>query len=68
MIYLDSSAVVKMIRPEVESRDLVAWLNARDEALEQLLSRAKKVSDTLAQRSGQVNQLITDGNSSAIRR
>jgi phospholipid/cholesterol/gamma-HCH transport system substrate-binding protein len=37
-------------------------LNARDEALEQLLGRAKRVSDTLAQRSGQVNQLITDGN------
>ena len=37
-------------------------LNARDEALEQLLSHAKKVSDTLAQRAGQVNQLITDGN------
>ena len=31
MIYLDSSAVVKMIRPELESRDLVAWLNARNE-------------------------------------
>ena len=31
MIYLDSSAVVKMIRPEIESRDLVAWLNARNE-------------------------------------
>jgi phospholipid/cholesterol/gamma-HCH transport system substrate-binding protein len=37
-------------------------LNARDEALNQLLMHAKKVSDTLAQRSGQVNQLITDGN------
>jgi phospholipid/cholesterol/gamma-HCH transport system substrate-binding protein len=37
-------------------------LNKRDEALEQLLGHAKKVSDTLAQRSGQVNQLITDGN------
>lgn len=37
-------------------------LNKRDEALEQLLARAKKVSDTLAQRAGQVNQLITDGN------
>ena len=32
MIYLDSSAVVKMIRPEAESRDLVAWLNGRNEA------------------------------------
>jgi phospholipid/cholesterol/gamma-HCH transport system substrate-binding protein len=37
-------------------------LNARDEALNQLLAHAKRVSDTLAQRSGQVNQLITDGN------
>jgi phospholipid/cholesterol/gamma-HCH transport system substrate-binding protein len=37
-------------------------LNARDEALEQLLGHAKRVSDTLAQRSGQVNQLITEGN------
>ncbi|MFC7676404.1 MCE family protein [Mycolicibacterium sp. GCM10028919] len=37
-------------------------LNARDEALEQLLGHAKRVSDTLAQRAGQVNQLITDGN------
>lgn len=42
--------------------DLSRSLNARDEALEQLLSHAKKVSDTLAQRAGQVNQLITDGN------
>jgi predicted nucleic acid-binding protein len=31
VIYLDSSAVVKMIRPEVESALLVAWLNARNE-------------------------------------
>jgi phospholipid/cholesterol/gamma-HCH transport system substrate-binding protein len=37
-------------------------LNKRDEALEQLLAHAKRVSDTLAQRAGQVNQLITDGN------
>lgn len=37
-------------------------INKRDEALEQLLVHAKKVSDTLAQRSGQVNQLIVDGN------
>lgn len=37
-------------------------LNKRDEALEQLLTHAKRVSDTLAQRSGQVNQLIIDGN------
>ena len=42
--------------------DLSRSLNKRDEALEQLLAHAKKVSDTLAQRSGQVNQLITDGN------
>jgi phospholipid/cholesterol/gamma-HCH transport system substrate-binding protein len=37
-------------------------LNKRDEALDQLLVHAKRVSDTLAQRAGQVNQLITDGN------
>ena len=37
-------------------------LNKRDEALEQLLAHAKKVTDTLAQRAGQVNQLVTDGN------
>jgi phospholipid/cholesterol/gamma-HCH transport system substrate-binding protein len=37
-------------------------LNKRDEALEQLLGHAKRVSDTLAQRAGQVNQLIIDGN------
>jgi phospholipid/cholesterol/gamma-HCH transport system substrate-binding protein len=37
-------------------------LNKRDEALEQLLAHAKSVSDTLAQRAGQVNQLVTDGN------
>jgi phospholipid/cholesterol/gamma-HCH transport system substrate-binding protein len=37
-------------------------LNARDQALEQLLAHAKKVSDTLAQRAGQVNQLVIDGN------
>jgi phospholipid/cholesterol/gamma-HCH transport system substrate-binding protein len=37
-------------------------LNARDQALEQLLAHAKRVSDTLAQRAGQVNQLIIDGN------
>ena len=37
-------------------------LNKRDEALEELLAHAKRVTDTLAQRAGQVNQLITDGN------
>jgi phospholipid/cholesterol/gamma-HCH transport system substrate-binding protein len=37
-------------------------LNQRDEALQQLLVHAKRVSDTLAQRAGQVNQLVTDGN------
>lgn len=37
-------------------------LNKRDQALEELLLHAKNVSDTLAQRAGQVNQLITDGN------
>ncbi|CAA0079921.1 Uncharacterised protein [Mycolicibacterium vanbaalenii] len=42
--------------------DLSRSLNRRDAALEQLLMHAKRVSDTLAQRSGQVNQLIVDGN------
>ena len=37
-------------------------INKRDEALEQLLVHAKKVSDTLAARAGQVNQLVLDGN------
>ncbi|KKW63370.1 mammalian cell entry protein [Mycolicibacterium elephantis] len=37
-------------------------LNKRDEALGQLLGHAKRVSDTLAERAGQVNQLIVDGN------
>ncbi len=37
-------------------------INKRDEALQQLLVHAKKVSDTLAQRAGQVNQLLIDGN------
>ncbi|ULN34618.1 MCE family protein [Mycolicibacterium smegmatis] len=37
-------------------------INRRDEALGQLLGHAKRVSDLLAQRAGQVNQLITDGN------
>ena len=31
MIYLDSSAVVKLIRPEAESRALAEWLNERGE-------------------------------------
>lgn len=42
--------------------DLSRSLNKRDEALEQLLGHAKRVSDLLAQRAGQVNQLIVDGN------
>lgn len=37
-------------------------LNTRDQALEQLLGHAKKVSDTLAQRADQVNKLVIDGN------
>jgi len=37
-------------------------LNKRDQALEQLLGHAKKVSDTLAQRADQVNKLVIDGN------
>jgi phospholipid/cholesterol/gamma-HCH transport system substrate-binding protein len=37
-------------------------INKRDQALEELLGHAKKVSDTLAQRAGQVNDLVTQGN------
>lgn len=37
-------------------------LNKRDQALDELLIHAKRVSDTLAQRAGQVNQLVTEGN------
>lgn len=42
--------------------NLSRTINKRDEALEGLLTHAKQVSDLLAQRSGQVNQLVTDGN------
>ncbi|MCG5431344.1 MCE family protein [Mycobacterium sp. MYCO198283] len=38
-------------------------LNSRDQALEDLLQHAKSVTSILAQRAGQVNQLIVDGNS-----
>lgn len=37
-------------------------INANDEALGQLLARAKSVTKVLADRAGQVNQLVTDGN------
>jgi len=37
-------------------------LNTRDQALKQLLAHAKSVTDTLARRAGQVNQLVVDGN------
>lgn len=37
-------------------------VNARDDQIQQLLARAKTVSDVLAQRSDQMNQLIIDGN------
>ncbi|OBA70654.1 mammalian cell entry protein [Mycolicibacterium elephantis] len=37
-------------------------INANDAALGQLLTRAKSVSAVLADRAGQVNQLVTDGN------
>jgi phospholipid/cholesterol/gamma-HCH transport system substrate-binding protein len=37
-------------------------LNARDEALGELLTHARNVTQTLADRSNQVNQLIVDGN------
>lgn len=32
MIYLDSAAVVKLVRQEEHSAELVAWLNAHDDA------------------------------------
>jgi phospholipid/cholesterol/gamma-HCH transport system substrate-binding protein len=41
---------------------LSASINANDEALAQLLSRAKSVTKVLADRAGQVNQLVVDGN------
>jgi phospholipid/cholesterol/gamma-HCH transport system substrate-binding protein len=37
-------------------------INANDEALGQLLARAQSVTKVLADRAGQVNQLVTDGN------
>ncbi|MBE1550016.1 phospholipid/cholesterol/gamma-HCH transport system substrate-binding protein [Mycobacterium sp. OAS707] len=37
-------------------------INANDEALGQLLDHAQKVTKVLADRAGQVNQLVTDGN------
>ncbi|BBZ68856.1 mammalian cell entry protein [Mycolicibacterium insubricum] len=37
-------------------------LNARDEALGELLRHAQSVTKTLANRAGQVNQLVLDGN------
>ncbi|MBC2642274.1 MULTISPECIES: MCE family protein [unclassified Rhodococcus (in: high G+C Gram-positive bacteria)] len=37
-------------------------INSRDESLRQLLSRAENVTGILAERSGQINSLIVDGN------
>jgi phospholipid/cholesterol/gamma-HCH transport system substrate-binding protein len=37
-------------------------INANDEALSQLLAHAQSVTKVLADRAGQVNQLVTDGN------
>jgi phospholipid/cholesterol/gamma-HCH transport system substrate-binding protein len=37
-------------------------LNRRDEALESLLAHAKSVTAVLAERAGQVNKLVVDGN------
>ena len=42
--------------------DLSRSLNARDEALGELLTHAQSVTKTLGQRANQVNQLIVDGN------
>lgn len=43
MIYLDTSAIVKLIRPEAESSGLAAWLNARpaDEAVTSKLAEVE---------------------------
>jgi phospholipid/cholesterol/gamma-HCH transport system substrate-binding protein len=41
---------------------LSATLNGRDQALTELLQHAKSVTDVLAHRAGQVNQLVVDGN------
>ncbi|CAM3329177.1 MCE family protein [Mycobacterium frederiksbergense] len=41
---------------------LSSSINANDEALGQLLARAKSVIGMLADRAGQVNTLVTDGN------
>lgn len=37
-------------------------INANDEALAELLAHARSVSQVLAERAGQVNQLVVDGN------
>ncbi len=37
-------------------------INSRDETLQQLLGRAESVTGILADRSGQINQLVLDGN------
>ena len=42
--------------------ELSRSINANDEALGQLLARAKSVTKVLADRAGQVNQLVIDGN------
>ena len=42
--------------------ELSRSINANDEALGQLLTRAKSVTAVLADRAGQVNKLVTDGN------
>lgn len=41
---------------------LSSSINARDEQVQQLLARAKTVSDVLARRSEQMNRLIVEGN------
>ncbi|MCV7321056.1 MCE family protein [Mycolicibacterium confluentis] len=42
--------------------DLSRSINARDEALGELLAHSRSVTNTLGQRAKQVNQLIVDGN------
>nr|WP_296768718.1 MCE family protein [Rhodococcus sp. (in: high G+C Gram-positive bacteria)] len=41
---------------------LSASINSRDDSLQQLLDRAESVTGILADRSGQINQLVLDGN------
>ena len=51
MIYLDSAAVVKLVRQEQHSADLVSWLNDQGDAyyyLAQVLAAAGRSDDAAA--------------------